>query len=111
MPTARCARRAASEASERGPYSFGTRCADRRRLPRGRQNQGFTMKSLAGKPVRILFVEDDVGHHALIHSWLKSEGYHIDAFHSGLDAKQFLSEQWADLANLDWDLPGVSGDK
>ncbi|HGL4257483.1 response regulator transcription factor [Burkholderia dolosa] len=69
------------------------------------------MKSLAGKPVRILFVEDDVAHHALVHSWLKSEGYHVDAFHSGLDAQQFLSEQWADLAILDWDLPGVSGDK
>ena len=69
------------------------------------------MKSLAGKPVRILFVEDDVAHHALVNSWLKSEGYHIDAFHNGLEAQQFLAEHWADLAILDWDLPGVSGDK
>jgi two-component system phosphate regulon response regulator PhoB len=69
------------------------------------------MKTLAGKPVRIVFVEDDIAHHALVHSWLKSEGYHVDAFHSGLEAQQFLSEQWADLAILDWDLPGVSGDK
>jgi two-component system phosphate regulon response regulator PhoB len=69
------------------------------------------MKSLAGRPIRILFVEDDVAHHALVRSWLKSEGYHIDAFHSGLEAQQFLGEQWADLAILDWDLPGVSGDK
>jgi two-component system phosphate regulon response regulator PhoB len=69
------------------------------------------MKSLAGKPLRILFVEDDMAHHALIRSWLKSEGYHVDAFHSGLEAQQFLAEQWADLAILDWDLPGVSGEK
>ena len=69
------------------------------------------MKSLAGKPVRILFVEDDVAHHALVNSWLKAEGYHIDAFKSGRDAHEFLSENWADLAILDWDLPGINGDK
>ncbi|MEJ0003031.1 MAG: response regulator transcription factor [Pararobbsia sp.] len=69
------------------------------------------MKSLAGRPVRILFVEDDVAHHALVNAWLKSEGYHIDAFHSGHDAQQFLADNWADLAILDWDLPGVNGDK
>ncbi|MDQ7980278.1 response regulator transcription factor [Paraburkholderia sp. SARCC-3016] len=69
------------------------------------------MKSLAGKPVRILFVEDDVAHHALVNLWLKGEGYHVDAFHSGLDAQQFLADNWADLAILDWDLPGVKGDR
>jgi two-component system, OmpR family, phosphate regulon response regulator PhoB len=69
------------------------------------------MKSLAGRPIRILFVEDDVAHHALVHSWLKSEGYHLDAFHSGLEAQQFLADNWADLAILDWDLPGISGDR
>jgi two-component system, OmpR family, phosphate regulon response regulator PhoB len=69
------------------------------------------MKSLAGKPVRILFVEDDVAHHALVRSWLKAEDYHVDAFHSGLEAQQFLADNWADLAILDWDLPGVNGDK
>lgn len=69
------------------------------------------MNSLAGRAVRILFVEDDVAHHALVHSWLKREGYHIDAFHNGLEAQQFLADSWADLAILDWDVPGVSGDK
>ncbi|HTJ93310.1 MAG TPA: response regulator transcription factor [Pararobbsia sp.] len=69
------------------------------------------MKSLAGTPVRILFVEDDAAHHALVNSWLKAEGYHIDAFKSGLEAQQFLADNWADLAILDWDLPGVKGDK
>jgi two-component system phosphate regulon response regulator PhoB len=69
------------------------------------------MKSLAGKPVRILFVEDDPAHHALVNSWLKAEDYHIDAFKSGLEAQQFLAENWADLAILDWDLPGLNGDK
>jgi len=69
------------------------------------------MKSLAGKTIRILFVEDDVAHHALVNAWLKSEGYHVDAFHNGLEAQQFLADNWADLAILDWDLPGVNGDR
>jgi two-component system phosphate regulon response regulator PhoB len=69
------------------------------------------MKSLEGRPIRILLVEDDVAHHALVHAWLKSEGYHVDAFHNGLEAQQFLADNWADLAILDWDLPGLSGDK
>jgi two-component system, OmpR family, phosphate regulon response regulator PhoB len=69
------------------------------------------MKSLAGRPIRILFVEDDVAHHALVNSWLKSEDYHIDAFHNGLEAQQFLADNWADLAILDWDLPGLNGDR
>ncbi|HEV3104141.1 MAG TPA: response regulator transcription factor [Trinickia sp.] len=69
------------------------------------------MKSLAGRPIRILLVEDDVAHHALMNSWLKAEGYHVEAFHSGLEAQQYLTEHWADLAILDWDLPGIPGDK
>jgi two-component system phosphate regulon response regulator PhoB len=69
------------------------------------------MKLLSGKPVRILMVEDDPAHHALLNSWLKSEGYQVDAFRNGLDASQYLAGHWADLAILDWDLPGVSGDR
>ncbi|MBN3825114.1 response regulator transcription factor [Burkholderia sp. Ac-20384] len=69
------------------------------------------MKSLAGKQIRILFVEDDIAHHALVHAWLRNEGYHVDAFHDGLEAQHFLADNWADLAILDWDLPGVSGDR
>lgn len=69
------------------------------------------MKSLSGTPIRILLVEDDAAHHALMRSWLKSEGYHVDAFHSGLEAQQYLADHWADLAILDWDLPGVSGER
>lgn len=69
------------------------------------------MKSVSGRPVRILLVEDDVAHHALLNSWLKTEGYHVDGFHNGLEAQQHLTEQWADLAILDWDVPGLPGDK
>jgi two-component system, OmpR family, phosphate regulon response regulator PhoB len=69
------------------------------------------MKSLSGRPVRILLVEDDIAHHALLNSWLKTDGYQVQGFHNGLDAQQHLTEQWADLAILDWDLPGLSGDK
>lgn len=69
------------------------------------------MKLMSGRPVRILLVEDDPAHHALLLSWLKTEGYQVNAFHNGLEAQQFLVDNWADLAILDWDIPGVSGDK
>ncbi|NRO98861.1 response regulator [Paraburkholderia sp. NMBU_R16] len=69
------------------------------------------MKLIAGRPVRILLVEDDAAHHALLHSWLRTEGYQVDGFRDGRDAQQYLADHWADLAILDWDLPGVSGDR
>ncbi|HWX12003.1 MAG TPA: response regulator transcription factor [Trinickia sp.] len=69
------------------------------------------MKLMAGRPVRILLVEDDVAHHALLNSWLKTEGYHVDGFHDGREAQQHLADHWADLAILDWDVPGVSGER
>jgi two-component system phosphate regulon response regulator PhoB len=69
------------------------------------------MKSLSGRPIRILLVEDDPALHALLLSWLKIEGYHVDAFRNGLDAQNHLVDNWAELAVLDWDVPGVSGEK
>lgn len=69
------------------------------------------MKLMSGRPVRILLVEDDPAHHALLLSWLKADGYQVTSFHNGLEAQQFLADNWADLAILDWDIPGVSGDK
>lgn len=69
------------------------------------------MKLVSGRPVRILLVEDDPAHHALLLSWLKTEGYHVEPFDNGLAAQQYLADQWADLAILDWDLPGISGEK
>ncbi|MEQ5842560.1 response regulator transcription factor [Paraburkholderia acidicola] len=69
------------------------------------------MKLMSGRPVRVLLVEDDPAHHALMLSWLKTEGYQVNAFHNGLEAQQYLADNWADLAILDWDIPGVSGDK
>jgi two-component system phosphate regulon response regulator PhoB len=69
------------------------------------------MKLVSGRPVRILLVEDDPAHHALLVSWLKAEGYQVNSFHNGLEAQQYLTDNWADLAVLDWDIPGMSGDK
>jgi two-component system phosphate regulon response regulator PhoB len=69
------------------------------------------MKLMSGRPVRILLVEDDIAHHALLKSWLKAEGYHVEAFHNGIQAQQYLADFWADLAILDWDVPGVSGER
>jgi two-component system, OmpR family, phosphate regulon response regulator PhoB len=60
---------------------------------------------------RILIAEDDLIQQSLLVTWLKAEGYQVDAFKNGLDARNHLSDHWADLMILDWDLPGMSGDK
>ncbi|APR38342.1 response regulator transcription factor [Paraburkholderia sp. SOS3] len=63
------------------------------------------------KQIRIVLAEDDVIQQSLLVSWLKAEGYHVDAFDNGLDARNHLSNHWADLMILDWDLPGIPGDR
>jgi two-component system phosphate regulon response regulator PhoB len=60
---------------------------------------------------RILIAEDDLIQQSLLVTWLKAEGYQVDAFRNGLDARNHLADHWADLLILDWDLPGMSGDK
>lgn len=66
---------------------------------------------MMGKQVRIVLVEDDVIQRSLLASWLKTEGYHVSAFGNGLDARNYLSDHWADLMIFDWDLPGIGGDR
>jgi len=61
--------------------------------------------------VRILIVEDDPAQQSILVSWLKREGYQVEAFNNGLDARNYLADHWADLMILDWDVPGLSGDK
>ncbi|MFC0402794.1 response regulator transcription factor [Paraburkholderia rhizosphaerae] len=63
------------------------------------------------KQTRVVLVEDDAIQQSLLVSWLKAEGYHVDAFDNGLDARNYLSDHWADLMILDWDVPGISGDR
>ncbi|MGF7187367.1 two-component system phosphate regulon response regulator PhoB [Robbsia andropogonis] len=63
------------------------------------------------KSTRILLVEDDLVQRSLLTSWLKGEGYQVEAFENGLDARAHLSDHWADLIILDWDIPGIPGDK
>jgi len=60
---------------------------------------------------RILIAEDDPIQLSLLTTWLKAEGYQVDAFKNGLDARNHLADHWADLMILDWDLPGMAGDK
>ncbi|MES2934008.1 MAG: response regulator transcription factor [Pseudomonadota bacterium] len=61
--------------------------------------------------IQILLVEDDMAQRLLLTAWLKGAGYHVDAFDNGIDARNFLMEGWADLIILDWDIPGMAGDK
>lgn len=68
-------------------------------------------KNASGKPVRVLVVEDDPAQHALLTSWLKAEGYQVASFRNGLEARNYLADQWADLLIFDWDIPGLTGEQ
>ena len=69
------------------------------------------LKNASGKPVRVLVVEDDPAQHALLTSWLKAEGYQVASFRNGLEARNHLADQWADLLIFDWDVPGLTGEQ
>lgn len=69
------------------------------------------MQSLLQKPIRILLVEDDPAQRALLASWLKEDGYLVDAFANGIDARNHLADHWANLLIFDWDVPGMSGER
>jgi len=59
----------------------------------------------------ILIVEDDMAQRLLLANWLKADGYRVEGFDNGLDARRFLLENWVDLIILDWDIPGMAGDQ
>lgn len=59
----------------------------------------------------ILVVEDDPAQRAWIASALKPEGYRVTTFDNGAAARRFLESQGADLMLLDWNLPGLDGDR
>lgn len=69
------------------------------------------MQPLIHKPVHILLMEDDPAQRALLTSWLKEEGYQVDAFSNGIDARNHLADHWPNLLIFDWDVPGISGER
>jgi two-component system phosphate regulon response regulator PhoB len=60
---------------------------------------------------RIIVVEDDPIQQVLLSTWLKADGYQVELFGNGLDARNYLADHRADLLILDWDVPGISGDR
>ncbi len=58
-----------------------------------------------------MLLEDDPIQQTMLASWLRAEGYQVEAFDNGIEARNHLSDHWADLMILDWDVPGMSGDK
>jgi two-component system, OmpR family, phosphate regulon response regulator PhoB len=64
-----------------------------------------------GEGPRILVVADDLLHRTLLCGWLRAERYQVQTLRNGSDARSFLAERWADLLILDWDLPGLSGER
>jgi two-component system phosphate regulon response regulator PhoB len=69
------------------------------------------MQRTVQQPKQIVVVEDDPVQRTLLVTWLKAEGYRVEAFENGLDARNFLGDSWADLLILDWDLPGMTGER
>ncbi|WP_323118021.1 response regulator transcription factor [Burkholderia alba] len=69
------------------------------------------MQRTVQQPKQIVVVEDDPVQRTLLVTWLKAEGYRVEAFDNGLDARRFLGDSWADLLVLDWDLPGMTGER
>jgi two-component system, OmpR family, phosphate regulon response regulator PhoB len=59
----------------------------------------------------IVVVEDDPIQGHLLASWLKSDGFNVDLFSRGREAKTHLQENTPDLLVLDFDLPDTQGDE
>lgn len=60
---------------------------------------------------KILLVEDNVGLSGVLVPWLKSQNYSVDLAETGEDALQILCNYKYDLLILDWELPGIDGNK
>jgi two-component system phosphate regulon response regulator PhoB len=63
------------------------------------------------KPEKILVVEDDPVQQSVLRMWLKEEGYQVEIFGNCLEARHHLTGHWADLLILDWDGPGLCGER
>ena len=66
---------------------------------------------MARNQTRIVLLEDDLIQQTMLLSWLKTEGYQVDVFDNGMEARNHLSDHWADLMIFDWDVPGMSGER
>src|SRR5689334_2815646 len=62
-------------------------------------------------PWRILVVDDETEIREVVAEFLESLGHDVDAFASGKQAIERLSEEILpyDLALVDWSMPGISG--
>lgn len=58
---------------------------------------------------KLLVVEDNLELATILATWLKAQGYVVDAVHNGEDAMQLLGSFSYDLLILDWELPGIEG--
>ncbi|MDE2018575.1 MAG: response regulator, partial [Hyphomicrobiales bacterium] len=68
----------------------------------------MSARTREGAP-RIVVVEDEAAIAALVAYNLEAEGYAVEIVGRGDEADLRLAEGGADLAILDWMLPGVSG--
>lgn len=72
-------------------------------------NGNLNLKEMAGRPLKVLLVEDEDQVAKLVELELSYEGYQVDIAKSGSEAIQKVEESKPDLIILDWIIPEVDG--
>lgn len=73
------------------------------------QKEDFQLSEIAGRPLKILIVEDENQVARLIELELSYEGYQVDIAKNGKEALTKVDEFKPDLIVLDWMLPEMDG--
>jgi len=73
------------------------------------QKEDFQLSEIAGRPLKILIVEDENQVARLIELELSYEGYQVDIAKNGKEALTKVEEFKPDLIVLDWMLPEMDG--
>lgn len=73
------------------------------------QKDDFQLSDIAGRPLKVLIVEDEDQVARLIELELSYEGYQVDIAGNGKEALEKIEKFKPDLVVLDWALPEIDG--
>jgi DNA-binding response OmpR family regulator len=73
------------------------------------ENEVFELKAVAGRPLKVLIVEDESQVARLIELELSYEGYQVDIAKTGKEALDRVENFKPDLIVMDWLLPEIDG--
>lgn len=73
------------------------------------QKDDFQLSDIAGRPLKVLIVEDEEQVARLIELELSYEGYQVDIAGNGKEALEKIEKFKPDLVVLDWALPEIDG--